>query len=120
MATTVNMASDLTSGVYKSTGVSCTNNRCTIPLTWANLNGYPELIVETAVEDVEASYHPAKIVDEYGCLVPIKYRFLDETTSIDGEIITVDGIYGTAPYARIVIYGGDCTVGTIVFTIDAG
>jgi hypothetical protein len=117
---TIDLSTDLTAGVYKSDGVAAANNYCVIPVTWASLNGQPEIVVETAVEDVEASYHPAKMIGEYGVDTPIKLRLWEETTSIDGEILTVDSVYGDTPFVRVVIYGGNCTEGTITFEINVG
>lgn len=120
MATQIDMSTDLTNKVYKSSGSLASNNYCVIPVTWADLNGQPEIVIETAVEDVEASYHPAKQIGEYGIDTPVKLRLWEEATSIDGEILYVDSIFGDTPYVRVVIYGGNCTVGTVTFEINVG
>lgn len=113
----INLATDLTAGVNTSVGTAVTNNRVTIPIKWANLNGYPELVVETAVEDVAASYHPCRTVDCRGIEQPVKLRMGLE----DGEdLITIDSIFSTTPFVRVLIYGSNVSAGTITYSVDLG
>lgn len=114
MATTITASSSFTAGVYASTGVACANGRATIPVSWTGLDGYPEIIVETSIDNT--SYYPAKVSDEFGNLHPIKLRM---ERSDGEELIFLDGIYGTTPYCRIVCYQNEATAGTIVFEISA-
>ena len=117
MATTISLASDFTNGKYTADGVACTNNYVVIPITWTDLNGYPEIVVETAVENVDASYHPAMVVEGHGVTTPVKLRLSIE----DGnDLLSVDSIYGDTPYARIVVYAGKATAGSIIFEQNVG
>lgn len=121
-ATTVNFASSFTAGVYTSSEVSAdTNKRVTIPVTWSNLNGYPELVVEMlpdgTVSPSDKNYFPVKVPDDVGFLRPIKLRMIDTSGE---ELLLVESINGTSPYVRVVIYANQCDEGTLDFEIDAG
>jgi hypothetical protein len=121
-ATTVDLSSDFSAGKYTSTEVSVdTNKRITIPVTWTDLDGYPELVVEMlpdgTVSPSEKNYFPVKLPDEVGFLRPIKLRMGKE----DGEeLIVIESLYGTSPYVRIVVYANEATSGSISFELDAG
>lgn len=119
MATTmINMAGDLTNNLYTGVGVAATNNYAVINVDWANLNGQPELLVETALEnEVDTIWYPAKVVEQYGIETPIKLRMIDT----DGnENITVDSVYGATPFVRVKVFGSNCTSGILGITIDVG
>ena len=115
MATTINLATDMTLGVYNATGVAASNNYVVIPIEWADLDGYPEILVETSIDDTD--YYPAKIISDMGMDNPVKLRCTLEDGS---ETLTVDSIYGDTPYARITVYANTATLGTITFEINAG
>ena len=111
----VNMATNLTDNKNVGTGVAATNNYVVIQVDWANLNGQPELVVETSVDNI--SYYPAKMIEGNGIDTPIKLRMSDTNGN---ESITVDSIYSATPYVRVVVYGGNCTSGLIAYKIDVG
>lgn len=120
-ATSIDLASDFSAGKYTSSEVAASNNRITIPITWTDLDGYPELVVEMlpdgTVSPSEKNYFPVKLPDEVGFLRPIKLRMGKE----DGEeLIVIESLYGTSPYVRVVIYSGEASVGQINFELDAG
>ena len=117
MTTTISAVSSFTNGKYTSTGSACANNYVVIPITWTGLDGYPEVVVETAIEDVDASYHPAKMIDANGNDFPIKLRL---TLEDGGDSLTIDSIYSATPFVRIVVYDGGITTGSITFTLDVG
>ena len=111
----VNMANDLTAKKNVGTGVLASNNYAVIQVDWANLNGQPELVIETSTDNI--TYYPANMIDGLGLESPIKLR-MDDTDGNDS--ITVDSIYSTTPYVRVVVYGGNCTSGLIAYRIDVG
>ena len=118
---TANLASDFTAGVYTSSGVLASNNYAVIPVTWSGLDGYPEILVEQAVEDVDASYHPVRVADEFGITRPVKLRLIDTSSLANqGEIISIDSLYADTPYVRIRIFANAATVGTITWEINVG
>ena len=111
----INMANDLTAKKYTSAGVLASNNYAVIQVDWANLNGYPELVVETSTDNED--YYPANMIDALGLESPIKLRMIDT----DGNnSLTIDSVYGSTPYVRVVVYGGNCTSGLIAYKIDVG
>ena len=118
MSTTADLSdvlSDFIDGVYTATGVAATNNYAVIPIEWADLDGYPEIVVETSIDDT--TYFPAKNVDGQNLTQPIKLRLPIE----DGkDLLTINSIFGDTPYVRIVIYAGKATAGTISFEINVG
>ena len=66
---------------------------------------------------MEASYHPAKMIDANGNDFPIKLRL---TLEDGGDSLTIDSIYGATPFVRIVVYASDATAGIITFSSDIG
>ena len=111
----VNMSTNLTAKKNVGTGVAATNNYAVIQVDWSDLNGQPELVVETSTDN--STYYPAKVIEEYSIDTPIKLR-MDDTNG--NESVTVDSIYGATPYVRVVVYGGNCTSGLIAYRIDVG
>lgn len=112
---TITVSSGFTNGVAVSAGVATSNNYAVIPISWTGLDGYPEVVVETSLDDT--TYYPAMVVDYANVTRPIKLRLSREDGS---ESLTVDSIYGATPYVRIKVYQNAATTGTITYSIDAG
>jgi len=110
----VNLASSMTDGVYTSAGVAVEEDYATLMLKWANLNDYPELVVEQSLDDT--NYYPL-FQSKSNYEEPVKYRFND-TSGVYS--INIHPVLATTPYVRVKVYANGATVGTITYDLSVG
>jgi len=118
MATTVDLSdviSDFPAGIHTSDGVAVTDGYAVIPVSWSNVDGYPEISVEQSIDDTD--YYPAMVIEDFGIETPIKIR---ANRTDEGNVITVDNLLGDTPYVRIKISLGGATGGNIEYEINVG
>lgn len=114
MATTVNLASGLTGGWYTGTGIALEADYATIMFTWANVNGYPEVMVEQSIDGT--SYFPI-YQQRTNYEEVVKFRIKDT-----GGVYSLNlyPLLASTAYVRVKINANGANVGTITFDASVG
>lgn len=108
--TNIDLASDMTSGLFTSNALTLSDSYLGLQITWADVvGGYPTIWIRVSNDDTD--YVDIERPEEFG-YIPIKYTIREESGSYS---LPIDGLdFG---YAKVLVVANGATAGTIV--IDA-
>lgn len=120
MATTIDFSSDIDeyTDFYTGDGVALSEDYATLTFSWADMNGYPEVIVEQALSDSEYDddwypvYQQKATYEE-----PVKFRI----NTVAGKYsINLYPLLATTAYVRIRVNANNADEGTLEYDISVG